>query len=301
MTPVDDRWVTGRVMLTGTTEVPSPSSADLLVQISEVYAAEGVLGRRSAPALHERCPDAAACWRDVDPAGRPADGGHNRGFARDRAGAIAWPWIGRGYRPGGVVLVGLNLRLEWTESTVAIEYVIAEADRDQFERGRRQSDYGSRFAYRSMCAAAAILASREGAASLPDPTPESLTAVMDRVARVQLVKCNPNSEVVYRGAPSKEMCRRCPERFLFPELRVLRPGALVSFGQDAFDAISVHGGVRWTRNMGYFCRGTFEFAGSSAELFWLPHPSGPNWTKGYPSLIRSLRRRPAKTVGAASG
>ena len=145
---------------------------------------------------------------------------------------------------------------------------------------------------------AAVLASRDGAASLADPTPESLTAVMDRVARVQLVKCNPNSEVVYRGAPSKEMCRRCPERFLFQELRVLRPGALVMFGQDAFDAISVHGGVRWRRNKGYFCRGTFEFAGGGAELFWLPHPSGPTWTKGYPSLIRSLRRRLAKPVVA---
>jgi hypothetical protein len=293
MARVDEGWVIGRVRLTGTTEVPSRSSTDLLVKVSELYAAQGVLGRRSAPALHDQCPDAGHCWRDLDPAARPASG-QNLGFSGDRPGAIAWPWIGRRYRRGGVVLAGLNLRLEWTESTVAIEYLIAEADRSQFKQGRRQSDYRSNFPYRSMCAAAAVLASQDGSVPLLAPSPQSLEAVNDRVARVQFVKCNPNSDVVVRGAPAAQMCRRCPQRFLFDELRVLGPGALVIFGQDAFDAISVHGGVHWRRNRDYFCRGTFQFGDGASELFWLPHPSGSNWSRGYPTLIRSLRSRPAR-------
>jgi hypothetical protein len=295
MAPVDAEWITGRVRRTGTTEMPSRSSTNMLVRISEIYASQGVLGRRAAPPLHERCPDAASCWRDIDPAARPS-GGKNLGFSGDRAGAIAWPWIGRRYRRGGVVLVGLNLRLEWTESTVAIEYLIADADRAQFHAGRRQSDYRSNFAYRSMCAAAAIIASRDGGVPMSAPSPQSLGAVMDQVARVQLVKCNPNSEVAFRGAPSAQMCRRCPLRFLFQELKVLQPGALVIFGQDAFDAVSEHGGVRWRRNRGYFCRGTFDFADAAPELFWLPHPSGSTWSRGYPTFIRSLRSRPARPV-----
>jgi uracil-DNA glycosylase len=117
---------------------------------------------------------------------------------------------------------------------------------------------------------------------------------MDQVARVQLVKCIPDSDVVPRGEPTKEMCRRCPRLFMFEELQVLAPGALVVFGQDAFDAISEHGGISWRRNRGYFCRGTFELDdGRAAELFWLPHPSGSNWTKAYPTLSRSLRARRA--------
>jgi hypothetical protein len=295
MAPVDAGWVTGRVRRTGTTEMPSRSSTDLLVRISEIYAGQDLLGRRSAPPLHERCPDAAACWHEIDPAARPLEG-NNLGFGGDRAGAIAWPWIGRRYQHGGVVLVGLNLRLEWTESTVAIEYLIAEGDRAQFQAGRRQSDYRSNFPYRSMCAAAAIIASREGGVPVLAPSPQSLEAVMDQVARAQLVKCNPNSDVAFRGAPSAQMCRRCPQRFLFQELNVLQPGALVIFGQDAFDAMSDHGGVRWRRNSGYFCRGTFEFADAAPELFWLPYTSGSTWSRGYPTLIRSLRSRPARPV-----
>ena len=288
--PLDEHAVSGRLRLLDLTEPPSRSRNELLLTISAHYASQGVLGQRSAPALHERCPDAEACWKQLPVDARPRHR-DSWGFAQDRAGSIVWPWVGRRYQTGGVAVAGLNLRTSWEEASVALEYMIAENDRKQFVEGRRRSRKRSDFAYRSMSAAAAIIASREEEKLRSDPSPDSLVTVMDQVARVQLVKCNPSADVVDRGSPSATMCERCPDRFLLAELEVLEPSVLVMFGYDAFRAMNNRSEVRWRSQRDYFARGTWASPGQEAELFWLPHPAGSQWSYGYDSLIRSLRGR----------
>lgn len=290
LAPLTLSAIAGRMRRADLAEAPSSSRDEMLLRLSETYAAQGVFGNRSAPALHLLCPDAKACWENVPDDARPARG-ENYGFARDQAGSIVWPWIGRNYRRGGVVVAGLNLRTDWTESTVALEYWIADNDRKQFTVGRRRSARGSCFAYRSMSAAAAIIGSRDGESLSGNPRPEVLAEVMDQIARVQLVKCTPSMTVVRRGTPSAEMCNRCPDRFLLSELRVLAPGALVMFGHDAFRAMNHRPEVCWRSLLDHFGRGNLELPGRVTELFWLPHPSGAQWTNGYDSLLRSLRAR----------
>lgn len=234
-------------------------------------------------------------WKRLPPDARPRhrETEYEYGFKKDRAGSIVWPWIGRAYKREGVAVAGLNLRTNWEETTVALEYWIADNDRKQFVQGHRRSTRGSAFAYRSMSAAAAVIASRNGERPTTDPPPESLVAVMDQIARLQLVKCNPNASAVPRGAPSKTMCERCPDRFLIPELQMLAPRALVLLGHDAFRAVNGREEVRWRSLRDHFARGTFSGATHEVELFWLPHPAGSQWKDGYGSLLRSLRARRA--------
>lgn len=293
---LDERAISGRLGRASPNEAPRRSRNELLLRISRFYASQGVLGQRSAPALHERCPDADACWKQLPLDARPRPQSSWAGFKQDRAGSIVWPWVGRNYETGGVAVAGLNLRTNWEEPSVALEYMIADNDREQFVNNRRRSKHDSNFAYRSMSAAAAIVASRLGQRLEARPSPDSLVAVMEQVARVQLVKCNPNAAVVDRGTPSPTMCQRCPDRFLLAELRALAPGALVMLGHDAFRAMNNRSEVRWRSLRDYYGRGTLSLLDQEVELFWLPHPSGSQWTHGHESLVRSLR---ARRVGAA--
>jgi len=95
-----------------------------------------------------------------------------------------------------------------------------------------------------------------------------------------------------RGRPDARMCERCPPRFLWHELRVLRPAAVVIFGRDAFNALDGHKRLKWRCGTS-LCRGTLSYDDDcSASVFWLPHPTASDWGDGQEALIRSLRRKP---------
>jgi Uracil DNA glycosylase superfamily len=287
--------VTARLRRAGVAQFATARRVAMLRALSSIYEEQRLLGARSAPPLHERCPDAPVCWLNVPPTARPV-AGEPWGFVRDRPGSVIWPWIGEQYEPGGVALLGLNYRNGDTEATVALEYLAASNDAEQLQQGHYKSKFRSDFPYRSMATAAAVLASLDYVRPTEQPAPSTLATTMERIARLQLVKCTPVDTVVDRGAPSEAMCERCPPRFLMRELDVLRPGALVAFGGPAFRALNHRADVTW-RQHAYFCRGALQVNGASTALFWLPHPSHPNWSKGQRSLVHSLRRRPL-AIGA---
>ncbi len=121
---------------------------------------------------------------------------------------------------------------------------------------------------------------------------------MERIAQVQAVKCAPLGE---RGNPSTEMNLRCPSRFLLRELDVLRPRALVVFGDkaldpvaDAIEAADGFGPFVWHRkyNHGYG-RGTAPGPwGEPLTVFALWHPSYTGWPKAQTQLVADLGSQP---------
>ncbi len=125
-----------------------------------------------------------------------------------------------------------------------------------------------------------------------EPSAQSLVETMEHVARLQLVKCTPVDSVIDRGKPSAQMCLRCPPPFLWNEFRALRPGTVVAFGRDAYNALHGREGVRW-RCGTYLCRGMLEYdSNRQADLLWVPHPVASDWPQGQSALVRGLRRRP---------
>lgn len=271
----------------------------MLVDLSAIYEQQRLLSKRSAPALHDRCPDASACWTGLSANARPRRA-EKWGYDGDLPGSIIWPWAGKHYKRGGVAVLGLNFRDGDNEATVALEYLAAHNDLEQFASGHRQRQRGSAFAYRSMATAAVLLASLTDSPLVALPDPETLGEVLEQVVRLQLVKCRPVAGVGQRGAPSQAMCQNCPPRFLWKELEHLQPGVLVAFGNDAYRTLDQNLDVRWRSQRDYLARGTLRGGSRETELVWLPHPSGTGdlWHRGQRSLMRSLRRRPLS--GASS-
>lgn len=285
--------IVGRLKRAGAEEFATPRRLGLLAQLSEIYESDGLLRLRSAPALHEQCPDRQKCWAPLAERTKPV-AGEPWGYAGDKPGSIFWPWIGERYDRGGVAIVGLNFRSADSEATVALEYLAAKNDREDLASGAFKSRFGSHFPYRSLASASAVLDSLNGDEPIERPDPALLVGVGDRIARLQLVKCTPVDRHKERGSPSDAMCGLCPPRFLFRELAVLRPGAVIVFGNAAHRTLNSLPQVRW-RNNPHHCRGDLHLDDHSCQIFWLPHPSGSHWGSGQRGLVRSLKRRPAGT------
>jgi uracil-DNA glycosylase len=121
--------------------------------------------------------------------------------------------------------------------------------------------------------------------------PASLVADLERIARVQAIKCSPMRE---RGTPTQAMWENCPPRFLMPELRALAPGALLVFGGEARWVVERHGNVRYTTTGPDYRRGTLQVDRHVMDLFVLPHPSawGGKWARGQAQLVDDLVASP---------
>lgn len=297
--------VAARLSAAGADEFITPNRVRMLCKLSGVYEEQRVLSSTSAPPLHKACDDRHACWRGLPEAARPKKA-EPWGLPGDKPGSIIWPWIGERYRPGGVVLLTLNFRSSDTEATVALEYLAAWHVRENLRAGRKRvPEWNSTFAYGSLATAAAVISGLEGQALKPEPDPEWLyeISVMESVARVQLVKCTPVDTAVRRGSPTGAMCERCPPRFLWKELDVLRPSVLVVFGDRAFRELNGQKGVNWRCSDDY-CRGTLKYGdGDPVQLLWLWHPSNlGKWLRSQKALVRSLQRKPLSSSRArASG
>jgi len=287
---VETKRISGRLRLAGAEEFIDSARLSMLNRLGTIYEEQGVLAPTSAPALHACCPDAADCWRAVPPAARPSST-NRAGYQGDRAGSIAWPWVGKDYRHGGVVVVGLNFRFSDDCATVALEYLAAQNDLEQFGDNRKISRFGSAYPYRSTARAAAVCASLDGDQLVERPPAESLPAVLERICRLQLVKCMPVDSVVVRGAPSRSMRQHCPPRFLYREIEVLQPVAVIGFGNDVYFALEAMPEVHWRSGSDYLCRGTLRTGEHQATVLWLPHPTTGRWPRGQQALIRSLRAK----------
>lgn len=214
-----------------------------------------------------------------------------------------WPFIGRAYRPGGVCIVGWNLHHNGEEwYGLGEEFVIAEHNRGHLGAGFREDKWGSRFAYRSLAAGLAVADSLDGATPIAAPAPEIVAAGMERLARLQTVKCAPLGDT---SNPEPEMTSRCPRRFLVEELALLRPRALVIFGTPALnaavDAIEAdHAAwIDWDPKFetGY-ARGTMLTEDGDLTVFGLRHPRSGDWPRSQEQLVNDLHRRPLRRAAA---
>jgi hypothetical protein len=276
---LDGRWAT-------------PERIKVLSELSPLYRRNGVIRDGFAPSLQESCPDRFRCWAQAQDRLQPVVAAH---CGHGQNASIAWPWVGDQYeRPGGLCLVALNINsaeaVWWAAPTE--EYAIAGHVIDGLGEGRKQIWRGSSFHYRAMASALAILTSADGAEPTIAPAPQEAATAMQRVARVQAVKCSPLKD---RSYPTKDMQDNCPPRFAQHELSVLQPGSLLALGVEARIAVELLGDVSWARPRSGFLRGSIRIKGRTSEVFVVPHPNswGSHWPRAQAALVRSLKSRPA--------
>jgi hypothetical protein len=255
----------------------------LLADITAIYEEERVLRNGEALPLWRDCTCAEPCWRAFPKAWRPG-----RGAADTRSGAILFPWIGKDYDQGGVVVLGINLR---DASDLYVEYEIAWKQLQTLEAGGMKP-HGSWWAYRSARSAAAVLRSIAGERDLDVEDPAVLAEVLDATARLQAIKCSARDGA--RSARTPEMSRNCPPRYLRREIRVVRPSVLVSFGYEAWDAIEAIGHIDESVGHASFSRSLVRVDDLAFEMVWLHHPSAPGtlWQKSFDLLLENLEHHP---------
>jgi hypothetical protein len=220
---------------------------------------------------------------------------------RNRAGAIARtriasaarsfpPWIGAGYRPGGVCVVGLNLRIGTGKGTYwEIERKVAGDQHRSLVAGRGRSK-GSRWASATMRDAALVLRSL-ACRSVEVPTDSAeLAKTLEQIARVQTVKCSPGQG---RGTPLTPMPINCPPRYLRHEPDLLRPGVLLVYGAIPAAAIRRLGSEHDVDRPGKrFRRMGLDFGGWACTAFMLTHPAHGDWSLDHALLRESLAASP---------
>ncbi len=118
--------------------------------------------------------------------------------------------------------------------------------------------------------------------------PESLVPVLERVIRLQTVKCSPRN--AQRSNPTRAMFSRCPRHLLSDEMAIARPAAILAFGRAAQGALGsldeFHRNSRSEVAIGYLVGQHFK-----AKVFALGHPARPSsWNPSHDRLKRYIRR-----------
>ena len=275
-------------------DVRSDEQRAMFHELAGLYHRAGVLSDNGfAPALASLCPHRRGCWQDCT---RLGDDGTQLSEDCDD-GSIFFPWIGREYREGGVCVVGWNLNHRghhWFG--LAEEWVIARRSAAALGNGSSTVD-GSRFAYRSMAAAAAVREAMRGVSPVARPRPSALATELEHVARVQAVKCSPRG---HRSNPSNAMNHACPPFFLANELRILKPSALIVCGLVTRDAalpairdLDIDDKRSWLRKTtrGYGRRQSMT-AWGPLDVFVMWHPSYTRWPEAQSALIEDLAAHP---------
>lgn len=278
----------------------TPYRLTTLGRLAAVYeiAPNRVMGQGWGCALDRCCPDAKHCWAGMEDTVHP--GRAEIWDDREEDGSIFWPWVGEQYRSGGVCLVGITPNMDdnawWS---IALEYGITGHVINAFDSGlERVSQFArSPFHYRAATTAAAVLDWLEGR---PPPLglrqPKTLASVVEKISRLQAVKCIPRTD---RGKTTDAMCERCPERFLLRELEVLEPGVIVALGKQPREALARTGRLDLSVEKPAFRCGALKLAARTIDCFALPHPSArppADWEAGYAGLVRYLRRRSDKAL-----
>ena len=258
-------------------QLESTVQAEMLGSLLAMYREVGVLDQDTAHALHQVCPSARECWSKAADR-RPQ--GVAEGDPLSRRGCIFLPWIGPEYRPGGIVVLGLNLRIgddagRWDLSN---EFRISRAQEAALREGRLA--HGSRWASHTT-RDASIVSRALGIGNVRDQV-DALRAM----ARLQTVKCSP---VGGRSSPTQAMRRNCPPLFLRRELQILAPRAMLVYGRAAERAVrSV--GVSLDRRSKYYACGTASLVPNrEAAVFCLTHPAHGGWYRAHAALNDELR------------
>lgn len=272
-------------------EVPTDEHAQLLLDLLADYDDQG-LAPASRP-LCSCCPHAKVCWASAAHARRSPS------RERPEDGGIILPWVGAGYRRGGVLVVGVNPNIAAEDRT----YLLSEHELswDLYDRSLRrlQPTVGrSTFAYR-MARSASLLLSRAEGASIPDPgNCDPLLRALHSTARLQAVKCIPKRA---RSRPTQTMTRRCPPFLLACELAILRPGLILTLGSVPDAAIAQIPGYKYLEDQSseYLWRHRIIADWGQPEVFAIPHPADPRggWKRGNETLQHVLYDQQSRRRG----
>ncbi len=269
---------------------PTAKQLEMLLALCKVYEDAGVLSGDPLPALHRVCPHAGECWKGVE--GKRA---HGVGAfdADSEKGCMLLPWVGPAYRPGGVAVLGMNLRYaggDWElamEHRIAVEPGCGQEAKLRSQGGRAHRSYWSKGTMRDV---AAVLRSTRGAPLLDTKDPNELADALLASARLQAVKCSP---IGGRSSPEPAMSERCPQQFLRAELGVLKPSVLLAYGGPAHGAVHQAGNVTINEKITRFRRGTLALSGgTSIDVLLLTHPAHGGWHQAHRELVVSLTTRP---------
>lgn len=188
---------------------PAGHAAELVPLLLAQYAARGAVVGATLPALHRACDCAAGCWQGLEP-GAKAPARDPDDHAPGEKGSIFLPWIGPGYREGGICVVGMNLRYRGLGWALGVEYEIAADPKHGQEQALRagRRAHGSAWSTFTM---RDVLVVRRARGEIPmDVSERDGDALADCLmvsARLQAVKCSP---IGGRGGPSRAMTTNCP-------------------------------------------------------------------------------------------
>lgn len=257
----------------------------LLAETARLYERRGLLSSTKPEPLWRCCSYGRECWAK---AAKPRRG------SRVNDGTITLPWIGPDYLPGGVVVIAINLH---NASRVLTEYeiVCSSASSQEtlsqissFEAGRKKA-HGSLFAYGSVRSAAMLLDVLDGIAITDRADPTELVTPLNRIARLQSVKCAPDDD--RRGTPTTAMVRNCPPLLLGDELSILKPRIILTVGRSATQAVRNVPGYETIPSRGVVKTATIPIADEICTVYSVAHPASAGaWQTGHATLRRHLRR-----------
>lgn len=266
-------------------DYPHGQALRLLAQIASRYERLGLLAGSQTKPLWKCCPHGPECWSSAKKPGR--------GSAVND-GRITLPWIGPRYERGGVVVVAINLH---NAAGLLTEYAIAcssagtpehPSQIGSFEAGRKQA-HKSPFAYGSVRTAAMLLDVLDGVPVTDRVSPLELIAPINRIARLQAVKCAPDDGG--RGTPTSAMKRNCPPLLLHDELSILQPRMILTIGKPAEEAIRRLPEHRITSDRRAITRATVPLGADPCAIYSIAHPVSPAaWLADHTALKRHLRR-----------
>ena len=111
---------------------------------------------------------------------------------------------------------------------------------------------------------------------------------------VQAVKCS--SKDGARSERTDEMNANCPPRYLRREFAVLRPGALVAFGDETWGAMERIGKIDEAVGGTDFSRSIVQVDDHEFAMVWLRHPSsvGRRWERSFELMLENLAAAPLR-------
>jgi hypothetical protein len=252
--------------------VAEPQQLAAVRAFLDAYRAAGLIAGHQALPLDVECPSCDRCWRGVPVAAHPSP----------VDAAMSVPWIGAGYRRGGVVAVAINLN---KYGGLGAQWWVRHEDNKRLRAGRRPV-----FGYRAGTYLALLHAGAGGGTLDPEPDPAAVADAWDRTAFVEAVKCSPVAGV---GEPTGAMWEHCPPRYLRRDLQLLAPGVVVVIGRRPAQALEAVLGIRWADSpTPALRRGVGRLDGRTLDVIACNHPSRGHWRASTPALAASLARDP---------
>jgi hypothetical protein len=250
-------------------EVPSESQLSLLEQILKVYRQNGVVDGQAPLPPPKHCVHGADCWLNCP--------------GSDDQGAAPLPWIGSKYAPGGVAMVGINLNEAWG---LLIEYEITEHTFRSLQAGRSGGSLRPSKFSRAGRSLAALVQAINGQ-PMTEMEPKALPDLLERTARLQLVKCSPWKRP--RSYPNRAMLRNCPSAYLAEELEILAPATILGLGTKV-RAELIRLGARLHNEGSGLWVGHLPSRSGEIAIYCTYHPAayGDRWHACYDRLLEYL-------------